>query len=380
MQVGQGKGIIAVVEHLLGVVVKKLAVAFKNFGGADSQRAVHKDGHVRRQLALLIEHMQAVEHLLGALYRKGRDNDLLALAVAVGNGFGQFRIAQGLIFVVAVAVGGFHEDVVRLRGLFRVAHDKGLGPPDVARKDHTGGASVFVGLQTQAARTQDVPGVVVSDADARCGLKGLVVVHGLKEAGGFLCVLGGVEGGGRVGQAAPQILSGFALRFHFLNMSAVFQHELQQFARGAGAVDGLGVALAHHLGQQAGVVDVGMRDKDEIDVLGPVGLGVPVAGFNRLIALVHAAVHAKALAVGFDHITGTGHGLRRAQKLNFHAGLRKLSPQGGPPPHPDAGVGRRLFHSRKGRAASSKPRCLWRLPHLYCAFKFGMRPWAAPFI
>ncbi|CAI3221859.1 hypothetical protein DWUX_412 [Desulfovibrio diazotrophicus] len=43
-------------------------------------------------------------------------------------------------------------------------------------------------------------------------------------------------------------------------------------------------------------------------------------------------------------------------------------------------MGRRLFHSRKGRAASSKPRCLWRLPHLYCAFKFGMRPWAAPFI
>lgn len=110
-----------------------------------------------------------------------------------------------------------------------------------------------------------------------------------------------------------------------------------------------------------------MRDKDEIDVLGPVGLGVPVAGFNRLIALVHAAVHAKALAVGFDHITGTVTVCAAAQKLNFHAGLRKLSPQGGPPPHPDAGVGRRLFHSRKGtRSVKQAPLPLAAPPFILC--------------
>ena len=61
-----------------------------------------------------------------------------------------------------------------------------------------------------------------------------------------------------------------------------------------------------------------MGDQDEINIAGQIGLDVAVALLNGLVALVHAAVHAEALAAGLDHVAGTGDCLGRAQKLYFH--------------------------------------------------------------
>lgn len=112
MQIGQGKRIVPVVQQGLGVVVKKLAVALKNLGGADGQGTVHENRHVGGQFALFVEDVQTVEDFLGALHGKGRDDHLFALAVTVGDGLGQLLGAGALIFMIAVAVGGFHEHIV----------------------------------------------------------------------------------------------------------------------------------------------------------------------------------------------------------------------------------------------------------------------------
>ena len=101
-------------------------------------------------------------------------------------------------------------------------------------------------------------------------------------------------------------------------MGAVLKHDFQQVAGGLGTVDRLVKAVPDQQGQQARVVDVGMGDQDEINIAGQIGLDVAVALLNGLVALVHAAVHAEALAAGLDHVAGTGDCLGRAQKLYFH--------------------------------------------------------------
>ena len=50
------------------------------------------------------------------------------------------------------------------------------------------------------------------------------------------------------------------------------------------------------------MVDVGVRNKNEINGGSPVELGFAVAGLNGLVALMHAAIYAKTLARRFNHI------------------------------------------------------------------------------
>ena len=66
------------------------------------------------------------------------------------------------------------------------------------------------------------------------------------------------------------------------------------------------------------MVDVGMGEQDEVHVGSPVGLRVAVAGLDGLVALVHAAVDAEALAAGLNHVAGARDGLGCAEKLYFH--------------------------------------------------------------
>ena len=147
-----------------------------------------------------------------------------------------------------------------------------------------------------------MPRVKVGDADAGRGLEGFVVINGLKERYGFLRVFHTVQGRGGIFDAPALVFARLPLGFHFLNVGAVLQHEVEQFTGGLGAEDGAGKALFDNLGQQAGVVDVGVRYKNKINGGSLVELGFAVAGLNGLVALVHAAIYAKTLARRLDHI------------------------------------------------------------------------------
>ena len=67
--------------------------------------------------------------------------------------------------------------------------------------------------------------------------------------------------------------------------------------------NGAGKALLDQLGQQAGVVNVGVGDKNKVNGGRLIKFSFAVAGFDGLVALVHAAVDAKALASRLNHIT-----------------------------------------------------------------------------
>lgn len=189
---------------------------------------------------------------------------------------------------------------------------------DIAREDDAGGLVVFGHFQPQGAGTEDVPRIIIGDLDARGGLEILMVGHGMQELGGLEGVLGGVQGLGRVLEAAAAVLFGFPLGFHLLDVGAVLQHDVQQLTGGLGAIDGFAEPFAHHEGQQTGMVDVRVGHEDEVDIARGVGTGIAVALLDGLVALMHAAVDTETLAAGLYHITGAGNGLGSAKKLDFH--------------------------------------------------------------
>lgn len=70
--------------------------------------------------------------------------------------------------------------------------------------------------------------------------------------------------------------------------------------RGRGGEDLALVAAAHQPGQKADVVDVRVGDEHEVQVGRVVVVQVEVALLDFLVALVHAAVDAEAVAGGFE--------------------------------------------------------------------------------
>ncbi len=318
-QVGQGQRVFSARVGGLQVVIVEARVLAKDFRGADGQGAVDVHRHVGGQFAVLPQHVQGVQHLLGALHRESGNDHLFAVAVAVGDGFRQFGPAVLGILVVAVAVGGFHEQVVRPGGVVRVVDDELVGPPQVAGKHQPGGRAVFRHLYFKERGTQDVPGVLVGNADARRGLERGVVFHGAQLAHGLHGVCHGVQRLHRLAPAEAALLAGFPLRFHFLDVGGILQHDVHQVARGRGAVDVALEAFARHARQKAGVVDVGVGDEKEGDVAGAVDVRILVALVDFGVALVHAAVDREAGAVGLKHVARAGNGLRGPQKLYVHA-------------------------------------------------------------
>ena len=89
------------------------------------------------------------------------------------------------------------------------------------------------------------------------------------------------------------------LRLHLLDMGAVQQHDSQQVPSRRGGVDLPAKPLLHHPGQQAGMVDMGMGNQKKIYLVGLIDIRIPVAPFDVRIALMHAAIHGKAMTIGF---------------------------------------------------------------------------------
>jgi hypothetical protein len=66
------------------------------------------------------------------------------------------------------------------------------------------------------------------------------------------------------------------------------------------------------------MIDMRMGDEEKIQARRIIGSDVPVAFFNGIGALVHAAVDGKAGLLRFNDVTGARDGPRRPEKFNFH--------------------------------------------------------------
>ena len=136
-----------------------------------------KNGHVLRELSLLAQEVQAIQDFLRAAHCERGDDHLVAVVVAVGDGFGQFVERRFLVLVVAVAVGAFNEQIIRLTRNDGIVHEQRAGPSEVAGKDETGRLAVFGNGKFQKGRTENMPGIPVGDDNARMRLNRLAVFH-----------------------------------------------------------------------------------------------------------------------------------------------------------------------------------------------------------
>ena len=108
-------------------------------------------------------------------------------------------------------------------------------------------------------------------------------------------------------------------RFHFLNVRAVFKHQSGESRRRRRAIYRSLEPFVYDAGQQARVIDMRVRQKNEIDVRRPIVFRLKVADFDFGVPLVHPAIHGEPNPAGLNEITGTGDRLRRTEKMNFHS-------------------------------------------------------------
>src|SRR5690349_17252554 len=101
-------------------------------------------------------------------------------------------------------------------------------------------------------------GIPVAGADAGAGLEPLAIFGGDAVLQHFLRVFHGVERLNRRLGAARTLLA-LALGLALLNAGSVGQEIFEQAIGGLGGDDGLAVTLVGELGQEPGMIDMGVR-------------------------------------------------------------------------------------------------------------------------
>ena len=109
-----GGRVLAAGEETLGLLVEILPVFPEDLRRLDGERAVHEDGHVRGQAAVLRQQVEGIDHLLGPLHGEGGDDHLFSPGVAVGDRLGEFVQAVLFVLVVPIPVGRLHEEEIGL--------------------------------------------------------------------------------------------------------------------------------------------------------------------------------------------------------------------------------------------------------------------------
>ena len=221
--------------------------------------------------------------------------------------------------MAAVAVGGFHDQIIGV-GRHGGILDKGLVQvADIARKHQRLGAAARLGnAQRDGRAAQKVPHVGEQHLNfSRVTVKKrqpFVIGAGHKLAHDLLRVLHGVVRLDRRRTAALR-LAVFPLDLLLLDMRRVLQHDVAQVGGGIGSVDGGTEPVFVQVGNAPRMVDVRMGQQQRLVAPGGKGQrGVLI----DVAPLFHAAVHQKAVAGGLHLCAAAGNLPRCAQKRQFH--------------------------------------------------------------
>ena len=150
--------------------------------------------------------------------------------------------------------------------------------------------------------------------NARCKLEALLIGLAHKQLHGRFSILHSIHRFHRF-CAGALALAVFPLRFKFLNMGRVPQHDAAQLHRGVRGIDLAAEAVAHQQRQHTGMVDVCMGGQHPVDLAGCHRDGLVLV---YVLALLHAAVDQKALPSRFDQSAAAGDLMVRAQKCDLH--------------------------------------------------------------
>ena len=216
--------------------------------------------------------------------------------------------------MAAVAVGGLHEHIVCFLNIGRVLDDGLVQVADIAGEDQLRGGIALGDPQLDAGRAQQVAHIHEPDLDARGKLHPSLIRNAREQLHGRFGVLHSIHRFHRF-CAGALALAVFPLRFKFLNMGRVPQHDAAQLHRRVRGIDVAPEAVAHQQRQHAGMVDVCMGGQHPVDLAGCHRDGLVLV---YVLALFHAAVDQKALPSRFDQSAAAGDLMVRAQKCDLH--------------------------------------------------------------
>ena len=170
-----------------------------------------------------------------------------------------------------------------------------------------------------------MPGIAIPDPDVLGRMQFLVIADGLEQLLGIDGVLHGVQGF-LDGTAGAAVLAPAPIVLRFLDVARIRQHDRTQIDRCLRGINRVAVALGVKLGQPAAVIDVGMGQKQEVDLIDPEGKRLVVEALFMRLALVQATVDQERGFFSFNQIAGTGYSLGSAQKCHFHMDPLSKSP------------------------------------------------------
>lgn len=329
VQVARAEDVFAREELFAAAEIEVGDVPAVDVKGFDRHGGIEKDGDAFGNLAGVFQLAEDVEKGLGAPDGEGGDEEHPAPFEGLSDDMGHLanRIRR---LVQTIAVGGFHDeviDVVDLRGRAK----KGVArAADVSAEDDLARAAEVGRFQVEGGRSEDVAHGAELAPDAWCCFEMASIGHRLEEWEDRPRVAFIEEGLGRTVLGATLAVAPFG--FLFLKASGVRQKNVREVRRGIGADDGTREAALHDCGQEADMVDVCVREEDEVDLPGIDGECLPIFLPESLGPLKEAAVDEDLAASRFQKVprasdgtgateegqTGGVHALKESPELCIH--------------------------------------------------------------
>ena len=292
--------------------VEILGVRAVEPGRLDGHRAVH-EGRQLRDAAGVLERPEMVDELLGPADGEGRDDERAA-AVDRRPHRALELVGHGRGVVTPVPVGRFHEHVVGFAQRLRVEENGHSVAAQVPREDDTPGGPVSVEIERDGRGAEDVSRPSKGRPHARHEPDGLVVRDTPDSLGSLSPLLRGIERQrGRVLRGSPGVVVGGLL---LLEVAGVRQHDPREVRGPAGSGDASPEAILDEPGQVADVVDVGVGQRDGVDLRRVDRQPIPVPESKLLQPLVKTAVDEKLLPTRLDQELRAGDRPRGAQAVD----------------------------------------------------------------
>ena len=174
-------------------------------------------------------------------------------------------------FVVAVAVGRFHHDVIGLIDVGGIADDWPVNLAQIAAEKESARTAVIAHPQFDHRRAENVAGIVKDRMNAIVDPHRHIVGDRLDQLQGAIDVTGGKEWlDGLLAPTAflpmPFLLERGVFR---LNLGGVAKNQFDQIGRGEGREDRASESILHQFRRQAAVVYVRVRQQNRIDIAKP---------------------------------------------------------------------------------------------------------------
>ena len=267
--------------------------------------------------ALLLDFADGKEHLLRTAYReRGNHNISTPIQRALDDGcklrHGVERIAG--ILMEAVAVGRFHDQIIRIGYIGGIFDDRLVKIADIAAEDYFSCLFAFGEPELDAGGAEQMAGVDKTNVNTVIHCFALVVIKAPKQLHGALGIFQGID---RLDQALARAFgfTALPLRFRLLNVRGIRQHNGTEVSCGSGGIDRAAIAVFIQLRKHAGMVNMRMGEENAFDLSHADGNRNV---FKNVSPLLHPAIDKVVFSVDFQKSTASRYLMQSADERDLH--------------------------------------------------------------